>query len=289
MSCDRNISWLEERAYRLSSVQQEAKSVEQQIGSAGSATREPKNQNIPKTEEDKVQQQVESTTSVAVHENKLPKSRLIRINPIPVLRVKLVKEDGLIVVWYIWKMAGSELKLSLRLLLASRQISCLHKSAASSAFQNTCFQSAPRINRLQSYHFRNHSTNSPQYPLIYNHGLISSWHTRFPKSCISVLHLFTVFAFAGLTRRLVSSCVCGLEISWSLTERFSIEISLWWEIDISEHRSFFGSGLFFCWLNSTFFWLRSTATGLSMWEGEERRNTVWCIGLFLTVIGHLYF
>ena len=78
-------------------------------------------------------------------------------------------------------MAGSEVKLSLRLLLASRQISCLHKSAASSAFQNTCFQSAPRINRHQSYHFRNHSTNSSQYPLIYNHGLISSWHTRFPK------------------------------------------------------------------------------------------------------------
>ena len=163
--------------------------------------------------------------------------------------------------WYIWKMAGSEVKLSLRLLLASRQISCLHKSAASSAFQNTCFQSAPRINRLQSYHFRNHSTNSSQYPLIYNHGLISSWHTRFPKSCISVLHLFTVFAFAGLTRRLVSSCVCGQEISWSLTERFlkltqpnlnlvwqrfwiEISISLWWETNISDHRSIFcGSGL----------------------------------------------
>ena len=136
---------------------------------------------------------MESTTSVAVHENKLPKSRLIRINPITVLRVKLVKEDGLIVVWYIWKMAGSEVKLSLRLLLASRQISCLHKSAASSAFQNTCFQSAPRINRLQGYHFRNHSTNSPQYPLIYNHGLISSWHTRFPKIDFQKHYLISFF------------------------------------------------------------------------------------------------
>ena len=66
-------------------------------------------------------------------------------------------------------------------LVASRQISCLHKNAVSSAFQETNFQPASRIKRLQGchFHFQSRSTSSSQEPLIHNHSLISSWQTRF--------------------------------------------------------------------------------------------------------------
>ena len=76
-------------------------------------------------------------------------------------------------------------------LVTSRQISCLHKNAASCAFQDSYFKPASRIKRLQGchFHFQSYSTSSShQDPLVHNHGVISSWQTRFLSKNFSYIN-----------------------------------------------------------------------------------------------------